>query len=249
VRTKQLLAGAKVLAGAGVAMVGLVVLAGPATSHVYFEESEAPAGGHALLTLDVPHGCDESGTTEMAVQLPEGTTSVTPEQVPGWEAEVTVEELEEPLDVPHGEPITEGPTQVTWTATGEPLPHDRLLRFSMSVGMPAGEAGDIAHFPTVQTCEEGETAWIESWDGEGEEPESPSPSVALVAEDGGHGDEAETEAEEADGEAEQALAADSATQDDVDSARTIAVVGVVVGLIGIVVAIAALLKARRPTAT
>ncbi|OWY63185.1 hypothetical protein B7486_54465 [cyanobacterium TDX16] len=247
-RTKQLSAGARVLAGAGVAMVGLVVLAGPATAHVYFEETEAPAGGYALLTLDVPHGCDESATTEVAVQLPEGTTSVTPEQVPGWEAEVTVEELDEPLEVQHGEPITEGPTQVTWTATGEPLPHDRLLRFSMSVGMPAGEAGDIAYFPTVQTCEEGETAWIERWDGEGEEPESPSPSVELVA-DGGHGDEAETEAEEAETEAEQAVAADSATQDDVDSARTIAIVGVVVGLIGIIVAIAALLKARQPTAT
>jgi uncharacterized protein YcnI len=241
----------QLVAGAGVAVTAFVLLGGPASAHVYFEETEAPAGGYALLTLDVPHGCDESGTTEVAIQLPEGTTSVTPEQIPGWEADVTLEQLDEPIDTGEGEPITEAPTQVTWTATGEPLPHDRLLRFSLSVGMPAGEPGEIAYFPTVQTCEAGETAWIENWDGEGEEPESPSPSVELVEAGGHHGGDEADEDEHADeeGGGETVAVADGASQDDVDTARTIAVVGVVVGLIGIIVAIAALLKGRKPEAS
>jgi uncharacterized protein YcnI len=242
----------QVLAGAAATGVALVLLGGVASAHVVIEQQEAPAGGYSLITLDVGHGCDESPTTELAVQLPEGTTSATPEEIPGWTAEVTVSELDEPLEVPHGEPITEGPTEVTWTATGEGLAPDRLQRFTMSVGMPAGEPGDIAYFPTVQTCAEGENAWIENWDGEGEEPESPSPSIALVEEGGHHGDDAEEassdEAEASSDEGEQAAAADAPSQDDVDTARSIAMVGVVVGLIGVIVAIAALLKGRKPDA-
>lgn len=241
-RTKKVLTAGAV---AGVALLTSLLLAGPATAHVYIEEGEAPAGGYALLTLTVPHGCDESGTTELAVQLPEGTRSVTPEQVPGWEAEVTIEQLDEPLEALHGDPITEAPTQVTWTATGDPLPHDRLLGFSMSVAMPDGEAGELAHFPAVQRCEEGETAWIEPWDGEGEEPDAPAPSVVLVSGDHGHGGDAHADDEGGD----ETAAADTASQSDVDSARNLAVIGVVVGLIGILVAIAALLRARSAGAT
>ena len=50
----------KVLALVVGAAVALVLLGGPVSAHVYFEETEGPAGGYALLTMDVPHGCGGS---------------------------------------------------------------------------------------------------------------------------------------------------------------------------------------------
>ena len=49
--------------------------------------------------------------------------------------------------------------------------------------------GETLYFPVIQTCEEGEAAWIEiPAEGEdGEELESPAPSITLTeAEEGGH---------------------------------------------------------------
>jgi len=234
----------KALVAAAMAVVG-VGIAGPASAHVFIEETEAPAGGYALLTVEVPHGCEDSPTTEIAVQLPEGTLSVVPEAKPGWDAQVEVEELDEPIETEDGE-VTEAPSVVRWTATDDGLPHDQLVRFAMSVQMPDGEAGETVFFPTVQTCAEGETAWIEQWDGEGEEPEEPAPSVLLVEAEGHHsGGEEEEHAEEEATEGEETASAElTAAQDDADAARIVGIVGIVVGLAGLVVAIVALRAAR-----
>ena len=53
--------------------------------------------------------------------------------------------------------------------------------------------GEYLFFKTIQTCAVGETAWIEEYTGEGEEPEHPAPAV-LVTEAGedGHGHDEET---------------------------------------------------------
>lgn len=161
------------------AAVGLGVLAAfaaPAAAHVTVSPDEAARGGYAVLELRVPHGCDGSPTVAVAVQIPAGVVSVTPEQVAGWEVETTVGRLAEPYES-HGETITEGVTSVAWT--GGPLPDDQFASFGLSVKLP--DDGDEVAFPVVQRCVEGETRWIDLPTAGAEEPEHPAPVVTLVA--------------------------------------------------------------------
>ena len=95
--------------------VGLAAaaLALPATAqaHVTANPSEAPAGGYAKFDFRVPHGCEGAATRSVTVRLSEGSTSVKPQVVPGWEISTKTGELREPVEL-HGERITEAVTEV-----------------------------------------------------------------------------------------------------------------------------------------
>lgn len=64
----------------GAATVGAVVLtlfgATAASAHVSVSSNTAEAGSYAILTFSVPHGCDGSATTKIAIQIPDGINSV-----------------------------------------------------------------------------------------------------------------------------------------------------------------------------
>jgi uncharacterized protein YcnI len=227
--------------GVGVALV--LVSAGPAGAHVTPDKDEVPAGSYNEVTLTVPHGCEESPTRSIAVEIPEGLQSVTPMIHPGWEIEVATEPLDEPIESEGDEEITERTSMVTFTAeSGNELPDG--FRDAFTIGFKAPETpGEWLFFKTVQTCVEGETAWIEEYTGEGEEPEHPSPAVLLTEpEEEEAADAPETQAAAADGET---AAADS--DDDGDSSTGIAIAGLVVGLLGLAAGGIALLQARRLT--
>jgi hypothetical protein len=69
--------------------------------------------------------------------------------------------------------------------------------------------------------------------------------TAADAEGDGHGGTTETTMNEANG---SAAATGGAEQDDVDSAKTMGTIGLIVGIVAILVAIAALVMARRKPA-
>lgn len=233
----------KLLVVATTVVAGLMVTA-PAWAHVGITPGEAPASGYAKLDFSVPHGCDGSPTVAVSIQIPAGVASVTPQVVAGWE--ITTEEgpLAEPVEL-HGEMVTEGVTSVTWT--GGPLDAHHLELFGMSVRIE-GEEGETLYFPTVQTCEEGETAWIEISETEGEELDSPAPALTLTGgADGGHGDEATdttAAAEEtvAAGEGNSAAGASSDTDSGTDM---VAWAGLVLGGIGAILGGTAFASTRR----
>ncbi len=133
-----------------------------------------------MLTLSVPHGCEGSPTTQVTVQIPDGINSVTPTRHAFWEVDKGVEQLDPPVTDAHGNEITERVATVTYTAT-TPLPDGYRDAFELSVQLPDDE-GRVLAFPTVQTCEEGESAWIEvPADGQSEEDlELPAPSLTLT---------------------------------------------------------------------
>lgn len=237
-------------AGSGVAAVLLLTtaLASPAGAHVTPDKDEVPAGSYNSVTLTVPHGCEESPTRAIAVEIPEGVESVTPMIHPGWEIEVATEPLDEPIESEGGEEITERTSQVTFTAeAGNELPDG--FRDAFTIGFKTPETpGEWLFFKTVQTCTEGETAWIEEYTGEGEEPEHPSPAIFVA-----DAEEEEAAADDAaEPETQQAAAADgesaAADDDDGDSSTGIAVAGLVVGLLGLATGGFALLRLRSVTA-
>jgi uncharacterized protein YcnI len=241
----------RVLGALGAVAGGVVLTAGPAAAHISPDKDEVAAGAFSSVTLTVPHGCEESPTKQLTIQVPEQLNEVGPQVHPGWAIEVTKEELPEPIDDGEGGEITERTSEVVFTAErGNELPHDFRDQFTLGFQAPDAE-GETLYWKVIQTCVEGETPWIEEWDGEGEEPEHPAPSMLITAATGDEHGGGE-EAEEAEGEevaTENASATADDSSDDSDSATGIAVAGLVAGLLGLAAGGFALVRSRKPASS
>ena len=222
----------------------LVLGAGTAAAHVTVTPSLTSAGSFSVLTFSVGHGCDGSPTTRIAIQMPEEVLSVTPTVNPGWEVEKEMEQLGEPVEDSHGNQVTERVDQVVYTASPA-LPDGYRDTFELQLQLPDA-AGESLVFPTIQTCKQGETAWVETA-ANGEDTESlESPAPAFVITDAE--DDAPAPATASDeGEADDVGDADTepvaaTTDDDPDVLGT---VGLVAGLLGLIAGVAALVQVRR----
>jgi periplasmic copper chaperone A len=212
--------------GAGV----LLALAAPlsASAHVGVSASSTAAGSYSVLTFSVGHGCDGSPTQQIAITIPDGIDAVTPTVNPNWTISKVTEPLDEPIAEDDGDSITDRVSQVVYTAT-TPLAADQRDTFELSLAL-VGEEGDVLEFPTLQTCEVGETNWV------GEEVPAVTLTAAIEGDDH-HGGAAE--ADHADAAHDEAPAAG----DDV-LARILGIAGLVVGAVGIVIGV----TGRRRTA-
>jgi uncharacterized protein YcnI len=174
-----------------VAVIGVTAL--PAMAHIGTTPGEVPAGETSAISFRVGHGCEDSPTVSLAMEVPAGVTSVVPKAKDGWTIEVEEGTLPEPVQM-EDETITEGVVRVTWT--GGLLDAHQYDEFEIRARMPDA-VGETVYFPFVQTCEAGEYAWIEIPAEGGEEPESPAPGVTLTESTGGgdHGATTETTTE------------------------------------------------------
>jgi uncharacterized protein YcnI len=213
------------------ATMALAALALPASAraHVFLEQTEAPADSFPILDFVVPHACDGSPTTSLTVKFPKSVPEVTPEVVAGW----AISTKEGPKDKTElfDETITKGVSEVTWTATGEPLPDHQLQRFGAELKLPNTEGGTV-YFPAIQKCEKGETRWIQiPAEGETEDDlEEPAPAVTLTAAEGEHGAVSEDHAED---------------EDDGDFAsKGLGIAALIVGGVGVLLGGASLLRRR-----
>lgn len=214
------------------ALVAAAIAPAPAGAHVTVAPEEAAADDYAYLQFSVPHGCDGSSTTRLRVQVPENVVSVTPQVNPGWSLETKSGPKEE--TELHGETITEGVREITWTAENAPLPDEYLDVFGVSARMPAAP-GETVYFPTIQECENGATRWIEV-PAAGESPEEleePAPALTLNEPDGAHA------ASAPDGGGEEGI------ETDVSDSDGLAIAGLVVGGLGLLMGGAALARSHR----
>lgn len=219
-RRRLMLAGASALAGVALS-VGLPTAA---WAHVGLSGSSTAAGASTLLTFAFSHGCGDSPTTKVAIQIPEGINAVAPTVNPGWTVEKLMTALDAPVTDAHGNQLTERVAQVVYTAK-EPVPSGVRDAFVLSLTLPADGAGQTLVFPTVQTCQAGENAWIEI-PADGQDPrelDSPAPSLTV------------TEATDAD------PAGDDARTDP------LVVVSLAIGTLGLVTGGMALARGRRIT--
>lgn len=229
---------------------GAILLgAGPASAHVSADKSEVPAGGFTEITLTVPHGCEDSPTRQLAIQVPEGIGDVTPEVLAGWDIAIETEPLAEPVEGDDGEQATERESTVTFTAqAGSELADG--FRQDFTIGFQAPDTPDeYLFFKTIQTCEVGQTEWIEEYTGEGEEPEHPAPAVLVVSSEGdGHHDDEDTdhaEGDEATPVESEAVTATSADDSDDGSTQGIAIAGLALGVVGLATGGTALARTNK----
>ena len=219
-------------------------LAAPAGAHVTATPSTAAAGAYTVVTFSVGHGCEGSPTTKIEIQVPESVLSVTPSRNPFYDVEKTIEKLDEPVADAHGNEVTERTASIVYTAS-TPLPDGERDAFELSFQLPDAE-GETLSFPTIQTCQKGETGWTEvPADGQdAEELESPAPAFEIVAaEADGHDDDAAASDDAAESDDTDA-AADASADDAGDSSSALGWAGLVAGLLGLAAGGLALARTR-----
>lgn len=231
-----------------IAALALVLAAPMAAAHVTVDPGEAPKGGFATLTFRVPTERDDASTTQLEVSLPTDTPirSVSVQPKPGWSYEIEMTQLDEPIETEGGDEITEIVSKITWSG-GEIAPGE-FDQFGVSLG-PLPEDVDQVFFPALQTYDSGEVVrWIEEPAEDGSEPENPAPMLRLVEADDNHDGTAsddETDEDPASGDTVALTVENAATQDDVDSANTLGIIGIIVGALGLLTAGFSLILLRR----
>jgi uncharacterized protein len=222
------------------AAVSALALPAAAGAHVTVNPKQAPAGAYTVLDVRVPTERDDASTTKVVVQMPPGIVSATYEPVSGWTTKVVSAKLAAPIQTPDG-PISEAVSTITWTASpggdGAIAP-GQFRDFPISVQIP-GKAGDVLTFKALQTYSTGEVVrWIGSPDAD-----EPAPTLTVTA-------AADATA------AAPAATADTAGHTGGSSASTpvgatddgpsegLAIAALVVGALGLVTALAALLRGR-----
>jgi uncharacterized protein YcnI len=217
-------------ATAAATAAALLALAPAASAHVTLQPEEVPAGGFTRFDVRVPNERDDADTTKVDVRFPPGFLSVSHEPVPGWDVNVTMRKLDRPVEQ-FGERVTEEVGRVTFTGDGQTgvIRPGEFQDFGLSVGVP-DKPGSTLRFPSLQTYTGGEVVrWIGPADSE-----EPAPEVRLTA-------------AEAEGGATEEAAQDQpapATEDD-DESNTLSIVALIVGALGLLTGIGALLLARR----
>jgi len=227
-------------AATGGAAALLLAVAGGASAHVGVTPDKTDANSYALLTFAIPHGCDTSGTTKVAITLPQELNDAQPTVNPNWTVEKVTEQLAEPKKLADGTSITKRTSQIVYTAKA-PLAHELRDALVLSVKLPDA-AGSTLYFPTLQSCETGQTDWSEIAKN-GQDPHSlkaPAPSITVTGAAGtGHGDTAAaSDAHSAATSTEQASVTDSGAD-----ARSWA--GLAAGIGGLVLGGAAFFRSAR----
>ena len=214
------------------ALVGAVVVgwATAASAHVTLDPDTAEAGGFTIVHFQVPNESDTASTVKVEIAMPEGVIlpTVLAEPVAGWDVSVQTTPLETPIETDDGT-VTEAVSVVTFEG-GEIKPGEFQL-FNLEVGPLPDAAGTTLLFPTVQTYSDGqEVRWVDVTQQGQPEPEHPAPHLDLVS-------------------ATAPVDAPSSSSGDGDStAKTLGIIGIVVGAVGVALGGIALSRSRKPTA-
>jgi uncharacterized protein YcnI len=152
-----------------IAVVGTLLVAGPAAAHPSVQGGELPVDSLATMTLAMAHGCesetsgDGDPTTEVSLEVPDWLRVVEVADEEGWSVELEQDDSSR--------------TQVvTWTADGaeEPAPD-----FVLDV-VATGEPGDERYLSVFQACDD----FVYRWVGTPEDPaDDPAIGVTLTAAD------------------------------------------------------------------
>jgi periplasmic copper chaperone A len=204
-----------------------------ANAHVTVQPEEVPAGGFTRLDVRVPNERDDSGTTKVEVEMPDGFVFVSYEPVAGWTAEIQDEKVDPPIEA-HGETIDSQVSTVTWTADGpgDGIQPGQFRDFGLSVGVPdSAQPGDTLTFPALQTYDNGE---VVRWIGP---PDSDEPAAQVLITEPAEEEAAAAPTDEA---ATASADADDEEEGDEGAPTWLAILGVVLGAAGVLMGAASL---------
>lgn len=209
-----------------------LIVAAPvaAFAHIHVTPEDSAAESTTTVTFSFSHGCDDSPTTALVVEIPDGVTNVVPVAAGGWSIERAIAD-------------NGTVTSVTYRADA-PVENGVKGEVAMDLRFGADLANTDVAFPVTQECVTGSTAWTEvAAEGE-DEPESPAPIVAVGA-------VAEQTDEHASGAHDEATATPVAADEPVAASSTgdatgvwLGAGGLALGAVALVVALVALRRRR-----
>ncbi|HYZ28833.1 MAG TPA: YcnI family protein [Thermoleophilaceae bacterium] len=228
-----------IAAGAAGFVLALPAVAG---AHVTLNPNTASAKGFTELLIRVPNERDNASTTKVDVQFPPGFVSASYQPKPGWTVKVQKRKLAMPIKTDDGE-VTEEVSRMTFIGTGKGLgaiPPGAFQDFPISVQIP-DKAGQTLWFPALQTYSNGE---VVRWITEDESADEPAPHVDVTAASAaGHGMAPTSTA------TTSAKPAAAASSDDDAPSKGLVIVALVLGGLGLLAGIAALVTRRGAVAT
>jgi uncharacterized protein YcnI len=219
----------------GVTAAAVIGLSAPAFAHCTVSpEGPAIKGGYAVIDFKVPNERDNASTTKLEVDFPvdqHPLTSVAPQPVPGWTIKITKSKLAKPVKSDEGT-ISEAVSKVTWTADGTGIAPGFFQKFPVSVGkLP--ENTDQLTFKALQTYSNHEVVrWIELQQKGQQEPANPAPVLQLTNLSGQPGGVSAASNAQTGNTASPDTASDGSRAGDT-TARVLAIVGIVVGMMGV----------------
>lgn len=236
---------------ATMAAFGLTLGVGVASAHVTVNPSTAVAGSYTKITFRVPNESAKADTVKVTVQFPvdHPFASVSVKKEPGWTAAVTSSKLAKPVSDDDNATITEAVSSITWTADASGrIALGQFAEFDVSVG-PVPAVASLA-FDATQTYTDGSVVkWNEPTPASGEEPEHPAPVLTISPAAGaattapGAGGGSTTAAATAPAVTVTGAPLAAAGGSD-GTARTLGVVGIIVGALGLLGAAVAI-RGRR----
>jgi uncharacterized protein YcnI len=206
--------------GATVVAASLVGWAGVASAHVEIDNSSQPAGSTAVLHFLVPDESDTASTVKLEIAIPTDVVIpfVKPEASTAWKISVQTRKLASAVQTDDGT-VTDAVSLITYE--GGTIAPGQFAQFDIQMGPLPGTPGASIAFPAVQTYSDGTVVrWIDKVVAGQPEPEHPTPLLSLTA------------------------PSSSSTAVDHDS-PVLAVVALILGGLGVVMAGATLVMVRR----
>jgi uncharacterized protein YcnI len=200
---------------------GIVLSAIPALAHITVTPGSAQAGSAAELTFRVPNEEASADTIKLDVQIPidHPIAQLLVKPVPGWTISIRTVKLAKPLVTDDGQ-FTQAVSEVIWS--GGQIAPGQFQDFSVSAD-PLPEGTRQVTFKAIQTYSDGHVVrWIDVPQPGQPAPDHPAPVLSLTS-----GTALAPSA------AGTPVTATSGSGDSDGIARGIAVVGVVIGLLGL----------------
>ncbi len=225
------------------ATTGALLAPTVASAHISLHPNTIPAGAFATLDVRVPGEQEGAYVTRVDMLMPPGFTSVDYENVPGWSARTVSEKVSPPIETDEG-PVSEEVGQVVWTWQGPlgKVEDNQFIQLPLSVAIPAALAGQSVQFKTVQSYSNGQVVhWIDP----SLTAEHPSPRINVTTRGGAIEDVAGAEAGPEAGHAGAQPATATTTSSGGEASQGLAIAALIVGALGLLAGVAALLALRR----
>jgi periplasmic copper chaperone A len=209
-------------------LIVLLAVAMPAgaSAHVRLLPEEAEAGAYTVLRVNVPNESPDSATTKVVVEFPPGFTYALYRPIAGWSGDVKM--TKSAKSIIDGKVTPARVTRVTWSAEerGAVIQPEQFEEFPIAVQIP-DRPGDTLTFKATQTYENGDVVrWVGA-----PSSQAPAPQVLVTAagedQGGGVGEDA------------------TAEEDSGDESGGLVIVALIVGILGLLVGTAALIRLLR----
>jgi len=250
----------------GLAALLLAAGAGVAAAHVTVAAPGVSAGGSdAVISFRVPDESEAARTVGLKLRLPTDTpiASVLVQPKPGWSVAVTTSKLAKPITTDDGQ-VTEAVSEIDWkvSAGGQGIAPGQFDEFTFIAGQ-LPDATSLT-FKAVQSYSDGSSvSWIEEpAPGSTAEPEHPAPVLTLAAGSSSEPDPGASSEPASPGASGSSGASSSASVSSGDgsvsasqpeaatgsgdaASKASAVTGIVLGALGMLLGLAALVVALR----